>query len=139
MREVHIRCLCTLKVHEKTYLNSGWFLVLGLVWFLGFFKAMNGFVLVFCVKLFHLMREVHIRCFCTLKVHEKTDMSSGWFLVLGWVWFLRWFFGFFKAMNGFVLVLWCFIGVLGPNGLQKRFLGQKSIDPDFSATIMVGI
>jgi len=31
----------------------------------------------FCVKLFHLMRRVHIICFDTLNVREKTYMSSG--------------------------------------------------------------
>jgi len=30
------------------------------------------------------MREVHIKCFCTLKVREKTDLNSGWILVSGW-------------------------------------------------------
>jgi hypothetical protein len=77
------------------------------------------------------MREVHIRCLCTLKVHEKTDLSSGWFLVLGWVWFLGWFLGFFKAMNGFVLVLRCFIGVLGQKQVAKEVFGSKKHRPWF--------
>jgi len=52
-----------------------------------------------CVKLFHLMRKVNIRCFYTLKVREKTDLSSGWVWFWGrvfrpWIgllWFLRCF------------------------------------------------
>lgn len=39
---------------------------------------------IFCVKLFQLMREIHIMCFLTFKVHERIDLSLGWSLVSGW-------------------------------------------------------
>jgi hypothetical protein len=87
----------------------------------------------FCVKLFNLKRGVYIRCFCTLKVCEKIDLSSSWFFVSGWVWFSGWF---FKAMNEFVMVSRVF---WVKNGLQNRFFSQKSIDFDFLATTMTRI
>jgi hypothetical protein len=38
--------------------------------------------------------ESSYRCFFTFKVHDKTYMSSVWFFVLGWFWFLERCFGF---------------------------------------------
>ena len=35
--------------------------------------------------------KVHIKSFLIFKVHEKIDLSSIWFLISGWFWFLRWF------------------------------------------------
>ena len=45
------------------------------------------------VKWFYLMRKVHVMCFFTFKVCEKTYMGSGWFLNSGWFWFLGGFLG----------------------------------------------
>jgi len=65
-----------------------------------------------CVKLFHLIRKVHITCFCTLKIHEKTYISSSWFFISGWVRFLG---RFFKIMDRFVIV-------------SKVFWGEKQVE-----------
>jgi hypothetical protein len=68
----------------------------------------------FCVKLFHLMRGVHIRCFCTLKVHEKIDMRTRvdfWFRVEFGFWGGLW--GFFEAMTKFVMVFRVFYKCFG--------------------------
>jgi hypothetical protein len=62
----------------------------------------------FCVKLFHLMPKVHIRCFYILIVCEKTYLSSSLFLISGWVRFS----GFFRSWLSLSWFLGCFIGVL---------------------------
>jgi hypothetical protein len=87
-----------------------------------------------CVKWFHLMRRVHIRCFCTFKVHEKIDTSSDLFK------FLKLFFRFLYAIDEFITVLTVFYRCFGSkNGLKNRFLGKKNFNSDFPTTIMAEI
>jgi hypothetical protein len=76
----------------------------------------------FCVKLFHLMRGVHIRCFCSLKVHEKHI----WAQVDFWFWvefgFLN---GFLRPWIGLSWFLRCFISVFSNKWVENGFLGLK--------------
>jgi hypothetical protein len=72
------------------------------------------------VKWFHLMREVHIRCFfLSLKFIKNIYLSSGWFLISSWFQFLERFF-FLKIIDRFITVLTMF---WVKNGLKNRFLG----------------
>jgi hypothetical protein len=59
----------------------------------------------------------------TLKVHEKTNLSSGKFFISGWFRFLWWFFGFFEAIDRFTKVSNVFL--VKTNKLKNRFLDQK--------------
>jgi len=82
----------------------------------------------FLWQIIHLIWGVHIMCFRILKVREKTDVSSSWFLISSWVQFLGRFFEFFKVMNEFVMVSRVF---WVKTRLQNMFLGQKNNGPDF--------
>jgi hypothetical protein len=86
------------------------------------------------VKWLRLMIAVHVRCFFIVKIREKTDLSSNWFLILGWFWFLGRFLGFFKAMYKFIMVSKVFYRCFESkkNWLRNRFLRSKKLKPWFS-------
>jgi len=82
---------------------------------------------------FHFVRRVPFRCFFTLKLSKKPNLSSRRFLISSFcVVFLRSFIGFSRSL-GF------FISVLGPNELKNKFLSKKNIDLIFSTTIITKI
>jgi len=88
-----------------------------------------------CVKWFNLTRKVHIIFCFTFKVCEKIYLSSSWFLVSGWFWFLERL--FFLDINRFITVLKVFYMV--KNILKNWFLGQKYISANFLVVIVARI
>jgi len=86
----------------------------------------------FCVKCFHMMKGVKIKCFLTLKTPKiKNDLSfRRFFFVSGWLWVLGWFFAFWEAIDWLYKVPkvfpWCF-------GLK---VGWKNKSLVFPATTM---
>lgn len=63
----------------------------------------------FCIKKFHLIRKVSLRCLFTLKLPKNPNLSSERFLILS---FLCWFW-FFKAIYKFIKVFKLFSWYFG--------------------------
>ena len=81
-----------------------------------------------CVKLFHLMMGVHIKCFFSLGFPRKTYMILVRFLVLGWFWVLRWF---FNIINEFIKFPKMFSRYFRSKWIERSIFGSKKRMPHF--------
>ena len=81
-----------------------------------------------CVKLFHLMMGVHIKCFFSLGFPRKTYMILVRFLILGWFWVLRWF---FNIINEFIKFPNMFSRYFRSKWIERSIFGSKKRMPHF--------
>jgi hypothetical protein len=78
-----------------------------------------------CVKLFNLMMRVHIKCFCTFKIHEKNISKLGLIFGLGLISIFR---AVFYVIYRFITVPIVFYRCFGLKNLTHVDLKKKHWD-----------